>query len=1578
MIKKVFNSVAIVFVSAAIFLTGCDAGLGEEVDVEAPVITIESPSRNSYTQKTITFNGKCTDNKKVEKVEISEVSTLNGISTKTFLRNADINYTDNTWSAEITLEEGEKTIYCAAIDGAKNTSINSYQQITILVDETAPEGLAWYIDRGNSKQTTLQSLEFLKALDLNLSSSVDYPQNVSFTVYGSVYDAMSIDKVKLIICDEDGNVLIEKQNESASLYSPSYSFTHAELVAAKSALATGKHYLQLKYYSIDKKGNEATRDLDWFIWYPESDIPNYDRNVVDTDTQTILAPVNSSVTVSLFDDDELGFVYVGLINEDKFKGIPGDTREEKEQTLIGYTESQLSSLGLVKTVVSGSQISSVSADTGGNPGNFYLAAFEQDNTSKTVKNAFLIPALVSDDNVPILFIEKPNENTIPTIDAGKTSQFTISGYCLDTKRTESLKVAFIPNDAYETNAQKRAAAKAILESDTTATGSSTTLLNGTKIWNLTLTDDGTQTSQSASADKTVWKKQNFNLPLDLLTDFYFNSNLENKNKFFEFQVTDDDGNVVFQDYKLEGDTSEPVITPNIDDMLVCDYTENGLDLSFTASKDTGLGINANSYKITRVKSDNTEVVLADKGTSYSFTKAQLKTLSETETQLKFRFYAEDLLANKAVSQRTVVLTALPALQSISSDANDGTYKAGDVISIQTTFTSPVKVTGTPKLIAYYSSTDTTPKYAVYNSGSGTDTLKFNFTVPAGAESSKLYCAAEPVVLNGGKIETTDANGGNAHLNTLLTGNNLQDSKTIALDGVAPKLDALYVKCDEKTEAAVSVGKEIIVTVYATENVLVSGSPVLKLITGAKKIDCSFQGINGKQIFFSHKVTAADTNATINYNLSNCFLTADLEYITDKNGNQLVLNSESVTTASKIKIDTVAPSSPVLAMTPGTLVNNGTYNKTQTLTLTGIESGAKAFYSLDGGLSFTEYTGAVTLTSASYKLTAKQQDAAENTSANATVTAITINSSFPEVTDFACEMPDGVYPVDTELKFKVSFAEKVTLDNTNATLTLFDKNSGKTAKVVTPSTGSASSLEFTYTVKAGDEYTGLSVVKATLTGVKDLFGNTPADDACDSILASQGSRPGITIDAVSPSLSSFVPGGKQATTTVIAAQGNKITLTFSENVYKESGKLTLKRKGNWLIPVVLSESEFTSVYNNTTDKETLMITENGSAKLHSKTGLPIGPYIKTTHGLKLSGGKYVPDTDTKYVLDFRLGNGSGTDNSVTLDDGSVITVAKIREAFEAAGYHQQVLDVTSSSVVVNDNVVTITFPDELVDGREWEFTADEGCFRDIVGNKTAKVTGTFWSAKVAQPVVRVDRYSHGWGASEPSSTGTLTNITAYGTAYNTANSGAAVAPTGYVRLRIDCETPGASIYIKKIENLTYTDTVTSSTTATMQGTAYNPAQAALEDTFDGTSSNLYSGFIIMGDGKLNTSRRDYVTAFAKKTEFDDSVNGFEGVFKTVVIHYESGSKDIITIEGGTAAGGMPIYSGFPLRDATLDKRYGKNAYTPQSGTNNKKVWYWHSYEIVSQFSEMGKVGNYTQTYFSTTYGLTTHIANASWY
>ena len=95
------------------------------------------------------------------------------------------------------------------------------------------------------------------------------------------------------------------------------------------------------------------------------------------------------------------------------------------------------------------------------------------------------------------------------------------------------------------------------------------------------------------------------------------------------------------------------------------------------------------------------------------------------------------------------------LQSVSSSTADGTYKAGDTITINVVFSEAVTVTttgGTPQLTLETGSTD---QNASYSSGSGTTTLAFSYTVQAGDTASDLnYKATSSLALNGGTI--TDA------------------------------------------------------------------------------------------------------------------------------------------------------------------------------------------------------------------------------------------------------------------------------------------------------------------------------------------------------------------------------------------------------------------------------------------------------------------------------------------------------------------------------------------------------------------------------------------------------------------------------------------------------------------------------------------------------------------------------------------------------------------------------------------------------------------------------------------------------
>ena len=80
----------------------------------------------------------------------------------------------------------------------------------------------------------------------------------------------------------------------------------------------------------------------------------------------------------------------------------------------------------------------------------------------------------------------------------------------------------------------------------------------------------------------------------------------------------------------------------------------------------------------------------------------------------------------------------------------GTYNLGDTISLSVTFSAAVTVTGTPQL-ALVIGTDTTPR-ANYASGSGTQTLQFDYEVAAGDEDTDgIAFPVNALALNGGTI-----------------------------------------------------------------------------------------------------------------------------------------------------------------------------------------------------------------------------------------------------------------------------------------------------------------------------------------------------------------------------------------------------------------------------------------------------------------------------------------------------------------------------------------------------------------------------------------------------------------------------------------------------------------------------------------------------------------------------------------------------------------------------------------------------------------------------------------------------------
>ncbi|MCX7748346.1 MAG: stalk domain-containing protein [Clostridia bacterium] len=516
---------------------------------------------------------------------------------------------------------------------------------------------------------------------------------------------------------------------------------------------------------------------------------------------------------------------------------------------------------------------------------------------------------------------------------------------------------------------------------------------------------------------------------------------------------------------------------------------------------------------------------------------------------------------------------VPGVNNVTSTTENGSYKAGNVIVVTLSFSKNVIVTGTPQLSL------NTGRVVNYSSGSGTNTLVFNYTVGVGDTATDLnYSNINALILNGGTIK--DAAGNDAGLALPATGGagSLGTNKDIVVDTTAPGIQNVT---STNLNATYKAGDMIAVTLRFSENVTVTGTPRLSLNTG-RVVNYS-SGSGTDTLTFNYTVGSGDTAADLNYAASDS-LALNGGTIKDSAGNDAVLSlpdpggAGSLGTNKDIGVDGAVPTVNQVASTSG----NGAYKLNDTVIITvrfseavnvtgtpqiTMNTGRTVNYSGGTGtntLSFDYVVGANDFTSdLNYSNTGSlifnggtirdnagndavlvlpAVDAAGSLGVNKD---ISVDGAVPEVTGASSTAPNGTYKTGDIIPITVLFGETVHVTGTPQ-LAL---NTGRT---VNYSSGSGSStLTFNYTVLASDATTDLNYVAAnslTLNGgtVKDTAGNNavltlPAVGGAGSL----GTNKDIAVDAVNPEVdhvSSLTPDGTYSAGASIA-----VTVTFNENV-----------------------------------------------------------------------------------------------------------------------------------------------------------------------------------------------------------------------------------------------------------------------------------------------------------------------------------------------------------------------------------------------------------------------------------------------
>ena len=1679
--KKVKYLLFFVTLTSLLFLS-CQIGLGKEVDLEAPTITltkmqsgtVELPSAKFgggiYCGKKVSFFGTATDNEGVDSV-YAEIKWSNETEYKHF---ADATLTGETFRFDLTFEQnGTAYIKFVATDKAKNYNVNSSKVVTLLVDDQAPVGEAWYIDRHiNGITYPLKDIEELKKVDFNSQDNKDVAQNVEFSICSAFKDEMGIKpgSISIQIKNEKNELICTIPNSSTNDYSPVFKITHETLVKGNAALATGRHFLQIWYNAEDivelpdsNKAQEVQVPCGWFVWEPESDNPKITQSPLPAENANeVLVNVKDTVYATLFDDDGLKEVSCALLKSSEYNPTTDNQNLVTNIQEIFDRVPEAERLARVKKYTPSSTERDVvlSFTAPDSPQGMYLVCYVKDVYEKTTTKVQSIN--VTDATAPILHIASPANNSIPKVTMSsdsKSATVTIEGQTLDTSGCTYLEFLWVPNSFNKDNNKKAEKANEVFSTISSSeyapqsedNAKQSLLENGIKLWSVKLGPEETAGNG--------YKKQSFNFDIDLLNDF---GTEKNEEKFFVVRVTRKDGKQTIQQYKLSADNLPPVIKsfkPEAKTQIV--ESNEDYVLEFYAEKTNGVAIDTSEYKIKQ--SGTTLQGKFDSSTgTYKYTIPK-KTLEEWEIKTEkpvFIFEAADIFGNSVSSQYTLIINNLPQLKSITSPAPQN-CKLGQPIQINANFSSAITLTDDELKDSYILLTNikngSSEKEckAKYKSGAGSQTIIFEYIPEEGDytdtdinvgvkyEYDTETTCAKNLIKDCAKLK----DGENVHLNTLLSSSVL-NGKQIKVDAVSPKVSSIFVSADKDYLKA---GETVTVDVTFTESILVQGSPTLILKVGSEDFELNLESSTSNAITFKGTVIEG-LNGKILYS-DKCITGA--QYITDNYQNVLITDDTKLTESDYV-IDTIPPVTPTVKNSSGNELKAGNYKTKVDFVVASSDTDISKYeYSLDGGVSWNDCTntnkGSVTQSSA--QLCARVTDKAGNVSPSSEPIKLEIESSFPDY-NVECMTSDGYYSTGKKITFRVTFDKKINIKDKTANIT-FD---GKTATIVSSTQNAVSYAEFEYTVKSTDNFNlGSKSITVNLTGIQDSFGFTGGTSTAEI------NRPNVVCDSVAPT-ATMIPGtanGDSVNYVIngnnVYSKGNKIQITFSEPVQKGRGNIILRQTEGWAIPPVLTAEEFNTICNQLNDdQKNILALRNPDGTLmedvedlhlhvayrndkYHGTGQFIGPYKKTTYGLKEneSGTEYVPNVDTSFVLDFdmdiddtsgnkkafgttfkksdgtlenkeivketiRITNNWWKENrelhvlskkyfSNTLDynetelaspldspnDAKQISVNDIRSVLETAGVHKRELDVTSPNVEIDGSVVTITFPKGLIDkdeslpkGRKWELVIEEGSFLDMAGNSfgednqdskaEVKISiddnnKSFYSAGVATPVIRVDRYSYGLGIKQSDFSGKLTS----------AITSDSTEPTGFVRVRIDCETSEAIIQYDKIEKSSSVlkkddSTGTDGNYCTSNRTTTDNLKTSELNAISLSNSYEHNSHFAGGSSSLSSSLKQYIIAEATENNLGTSEKGVEGVFKTVVHFVTPKSangdnessfgtyKTDWSIRGTTNKYSEPSISPFPLRDTPCGSPYLRRTYKSNSD------YYWVSFEILidSTFSGQG--------------------------
>lgn len=1374
-INKIIKTIFSIF--TLVILSSCQIGLGEAIDLQAPEVVLTSHKDNDYVGQTFRLAGYATDNEKVKSITIDfdeadihykwenatwqkktsyiDWTALTADECTCTVNNTTVNWevTVNTTEAKVGMQSSTYSYSIVAQDQIGNSGKTSKIEGSLVVDQNTPD---IKLNSPALFSTNKEIQEKLSSLKLKDGSVLSQLFNGTLVFEGRQDSAAAFKEFRLELDDgtEDSNIVdsynYDKPINSVTTenISNAYSFGRKTLYYSKTlkvgqdgiqdlrtwtvsikpedwisselnaALQSGKHQIRLVATSVSNSDAWQRKILGYFTWYPEADNP-----------WITLYSGSESLETASSDQTYPSAKIFGVVQDDD--GIESLTYSlEKQNTDASWSSIKSNeTLTLTEKNAKNSQWN-IEAPT--ESAIYKLSVNVKDIYGKT--DSVVRYFNVLDVQPPKISLTSPTEST--TVFSASGTAIKFAGTISDDAKIKSIKIVHLNPAA--TNPLEN---KLKYINHAAPDWQETSYSDGNLIFNVAIPKENYDSTTKIFSYEV-------NKSFDLFADLKIGADKPLITQDFVILAVDESGGATTLPISVIGDSKSPILT--IDSITLYDGesskkfepTDGIIKLPVVKPTTTAIingtwrdnstthwndfsKINDIEFEWLEAEFVNFKKLGNDKW-SVTVEAGKVPTVDGAVTAT-LKDYANNI---SALSQTVTVEKSEIGLDRITCDSEDGSYNAGKELIINLEFTKSAKFITNDK--------NKTP-YLVLNNGAQALYCGKNEDISSGTSRHQFKYIVKETDTNIPKLDVSsiDSNGCSwvdantdavfeiqqSEIGTLVSNNKTLNQRNIVIDTQAPFVNG--VTCIS-SEGYYKADKQLIFKIEFNEEVTVTNEDNVELTfdtndTNVIRIEHVKTVKSGSKTLLSTYIVKSGDDV-----LSITGISANGSKVVDYAGNEGNFEpKDGAIKYTNVKIDTIQPQEPTISGfdNNAVLIDD---NASVSVTITG-ENNASILYSIDDGHTWNVYNSSITLSNNGvYKIKAKQIDIAGNESLVSAVQTVTIDKG-ALIKKISATTFNGTYKTDDEINGYIEFRGSVTLKDFAITL-----NVNNRAKKITEFTaGENNKYNFVYTVSNGDvlddDYLNVSAIsgKVTYQGQSKTISNLPASNLVNNRE--------IKIITGKPKI--------QGSPSITGEDKNaKLNITFDRVISKGSGSIELTiSEGDFLIPTVLTESEYNDI--------SVKITDLGT---YYKPGL--------NGATKNNDNTLTPDTTKKYILDFEKDN----NNSTLIDK------------FIKADLNKVVIPMYSSAVSVTESSIVVDLTGEYklpVKGANYSITISAGAVKDSVGNTNdapeAKLLAS--APGVEKPEIRIQKNG-----------------------YTIKNSSADYSNALEADVKFSCRTPNASV------------------------------------------------------------------------------------------------------------------------------------------------------------------------------------------